>query len=73
VKPSFLSLQAELVDTEDKVQAARRFYNGGVREFNTKIQVFPNNLFARNLGFTQREFFEVENAAAIAEPPRVQF
>jgi LemA protein len=70
---SFLSLQAELVDTEDKVQAARRFYNGGVREFNTKIQVFPNNLFARNLGFTQREFFEVENAAAIAEPPRVQF
>ncbi len=70
---SFLSLQAELVDTEDKVQAARRFYNGGVREFNTKIQVFPNNLFAKNLGFTQREFFEVENAAAIAEPPRVQF
>ncbi|THG36200.1 LemA family protein [Glaciibacter flavus] len=70
---NFLQLQAELVDTEDKVQAARRFYNGGVRELNTKIQVFPNNVFARRLGFGEREFFEVTDAAAIAEPPRVQF
>ncbi|GAA2066396.1 MULTISPECIES: LemA family protein [Leifsonia] len=70
---NFLRLQADLVDTEDKIQASRRFYNGGVREFNTKIKVFPNNLFARRLGFTEREFFEVENLAAIAEPPRVQF
>jgi LemA protein len=70
---NFLQLQAELVDTEDKVQASRRFYNGGVRELNTKIRVFPNNIFARNLGFTEREFFEVADAAAIAEPPRVQF
>ena len=63
----------ELVDTEDKIQASRRFYNGGVRELNTKIKVFPNNLFARNLGFNEREFFEVVDGAAIAEPPRVQF
>jgi len=70
---NFLQLQAELVDTEDKIQASRRFYNGGVRELNTKIKVFPNNLIARRLGFGEREFFEVEDAAAIAEPPRVQF
>lgn len=70
---NFLQLQAELVDTEDKIQAARRFYNGGVREFNTKIQIFPNTLFARRLGFTEREFFEVDEPAAISEPPRVQF
>lgn len=70
---NFLQVQHSLVDTEDKVQAARRFYNGGVRELNTKIKVFPNNLFARGLGFTEREFFEVADGAAIAEPPRVQF
>lgn len=70
---NFLSLQSELVDTENKVQAARRFYNGGVRELNTKIRVFPNNAFAKRLGFTSAEFFDVADAAAIAEPPRVQF
>jgi len=66
-------MQQAVVDTEDKIQASRRFYNGGVRELNTKIKVFPNNLFARNLGFTEREFFEVVDGAAIAEPPRIQF
>ena len=70
---NFLHLQGELVDTEDKIQASRRFYNGGVRELNTKIKTLPNNLFARNLGFTAHDFFEVSDAAAIAEPPRVQF
>jgi LemA protein len=70
---NFLQLQGELVDTEDKIQAARRFFNGGVRELNTKINVFPNTLFVRGLGFTEREFFEVSDSAAIAEPPRVQF
>jgi len=70
---NFLQLQGELVDTEDKIQASRRFYNGGVRELNTKIKTFPNNVFAKRLGFTAREFFEVADAAAIAEPPRVQF
>lgn len=70
---NFLQLQGELVDTEDKIQASRRFYNGGVRELNTKIKVFPNTLFVRSLGFTERDFFEVADAASIAEPPRVQF
>ncbi|TQO19276.1 LemA protein [Rhodoglobus vestalii] len=70
---NFLQLQGELVDTEDKVQASRRFYNGGVRELNTKIKLFPNTLFVRGLGFTERDFFEVADAASIAEPPRVQF
>ena len=70
---NFLQLQSELVDTENKIQAARRFYNGGVREFNTKIQVLPNNIVAGMFGFVSREFFEVEDSAAIAEPPRIQF
>ncbi|MCU1526092.1 MAG: hypothetical protein JWO18_2986 [Microbacteriaceae bacterium] len=70
---NYLQLQGELVDTEDKIQASRRFYNGGVREMNTKVKTFPNTLFVRNLGFTEREFFEVADSAAIAEPPRVQF
>jgi len=70
---NFLQVQHALVDTEDKIQAARRYYNGGVRELNTKIKVFPNNLFARGLGFSEREFFEVADSAAISEPPRVQF
>ena len=70
---NFLRLQADLVDTEDKIQASRRFYNGGVRELNTKIKVFPNSIFAKRLGFSARDFFEVSDVAAIAEPPRVQF
>jgi LemA protein len=70
---NFLQLQGELVDTEDKIQASRRFYNGGVREFNTKIKVFPNNMWAKNLGFGERAFFDVADAASIQEPPRVQF
>lgn len=70
---NFLQLQSELVDTENKIQASRRFYNGGVREYNTKIQVFPNTLFARGMGFTEREFFEVDDVASISEPPRIQF
>ena len=57
---NFLELQRELTDTEDKIQAARRFYNGNVRDFNTKIQVFPTNVFAGMLNFTSREFFAAE-------------
>lgn len=57
---NFLELQRELTDTEDKIQAARRFYNGNVRDFNTKIQVFPTNIFAGMLNFTKREFFAAE-------------
>lgn len=70
---NFLQLQGELSDTEDKIQAARRFYNGGVREFNTKILVFPNSMWAKRLGFGKRDFFDVADAAALQEPPRIQF
>lgn len=70
---NFLDLQGALVDTENKIQASRRFYNGGVREYNTKIQLFPNTLFVRAMGFKEREFFEVEDLAAISEPPRIDF
>ncbi|MFH1781206.1 MAG: LemA family protein [Patescibacteria group bacterium] len=59
---NFLKLQDELSDTENKIQASRRFYNGVVRDFNIKIQVFPNNLVAGMLGFNKRDFFEVEDA-----------
>ncbi len=70
---NFLQLQAELVDTEDKIQAARRFYNGNVRDFNIKLQVFPTNLFAQMLGFTHRDFFGVENQAEVDKPVEVKF
>ena len=70
---NFLQLQGELVDTEDKVQAARRFYNGGGGELNTKIKRVPNNIFASNLGFGERDFFEVDNPEAIADAPRIKF
>jgi len=67
---NFKELQAELVDTEDKIQASRRFYNGAVRELNIKVKTFPTILFARMLGFSEREFFELEEAErAEAEKP----
>ncbi len=59
---NFLKLQDELSDTENKIQAARRFYNGLVRDFNTKLQVFPTNIIAGKLGFSSRDFFEIEEA-----------
>ncbi|MEY2815439.1 MAG: hypothetical protein RJA78_15 [Actinomycetota bacterium] len=70
---NFLGLQSELSDTEDKIMAARRFYNGGVRELNTKIKVWPNSFFAKSLGFPERAFFEVADRAAIAEAPEIKF
>lgn len=72
---NFRALQDELVDTEDKIQAARRFYNGSARDLNIKVQTFPTNLFAGMLGFKTREFFEVEEAeaAAINKPTEVKF
>lgn len=68
---NFLELQRELSDTENKIQAARRFYNGNVRDFNIKIQKFPNTLVAGTLGFKKRDFFEVEEEAR--EPVKVSF
>lgn len=70
---NFLQLQQELVDTEDKIQASRRFYNGGVRDFNTKIQTFPSNIIAGMFSFQAREFFEVEDRAAVENPVEVSF
>jgi LemA protein len=70
---NFQQLSAEITDTEDKIQASRRFYNGGVRDLNTKIQTFPDNIFAAMFGFKQREFFEVEDRAAVEQAPEVKF
>lgn len=67
---NFVELQQELVDTEDKIQASRRFYNGGVRDLNTKIQTFPSNIVAAMFSFKNREFFELEDEEmAKAEKP----
>ena len=70
---NFLSLQNELVDTEDKIQASRRFYNGGVRDLNTKIDMFPSNIIAGIFNFTKREFFEVDDMASVEKPVEVSF
>lgn len=72
---NFKALQDELTDTEDKIQASRRFYNGSARDLNTKIKVFPTNIFAGMLGFKPRQFFEVPEGeqAAIAQPTNVKF
>ena len=69
---NFLSLQGDLTDTEDKIQAARRFYNGNVRDYNTKLQTFPTNLFASMLGFATKTFFDDSNKD-IQNPVNVQF
>lgn len=69
---NFAKLQDELSDTENKIQAARRFYNGNVRDFNTRLQQFPTNIFASWLGFTSREFFAVENEGE-KQPVAVKF
>lgn len=69
---NFLELQRELTDTEDKIQAARRFYNSNVLELNTKTEVFPSNIVAGLFKFQKSEFFETQNAAE-KEPVKVQF
>ncbi len=69
---NFLQLQADLTDTENKIQASRRFYNSAVRALNIKVQVFPTNLFAGLLGFKSRDFFEVDNQAQVEEVPEVK-
>lgn len=69
---NFMELQRELRDTEDKIQAARRFYNTNVRDLNIKIESFPVNIVANALRFTKMNFFEIEEAAA-KEPVKVSF
>ncbi|HSX32216.1 MAG TPA: LemA family protein [Candidatus Saccharimonadales bacterium] len=73
---NFQALQAELTDTEDKIMASRRFYNGSVRDFNTKRKVFPTNIFAGMLGFNKdKEYFELDDSevATANKPVDVNF
>lgn len=69
---NFLELQRELSDTENKIQSARRFYNGNVRDLNTSIERFPSNIIAGMFKFEKREFFELEEEAA-RQPVEVKF
>lgn len=69
---NFLELQKELVNTEDRIQAARRFFNGNVRDLNTRVEVFPSNLIASLFHFSPESFFEVESAV-VREPVDVSF
>ena len=71
---NFQALQAELSDIENKIAAARRFFNNSVQEYNTGIQQFPAALFAAALGFSQRPFFDVgEERAVVEKAPQVKF
>lgn len=72
---NFAQLQAELTDTEDKIQASRRFYNGSARDLNIKVQTFPTNIFAGMLGFKKREFYELDEAEneKVQKPTDVKF
>lgn len=69
---NFVTLQTQLAEIEDTLQSARRYYNGSVRDLNTKIEAFPYNLIAKMFNFTPREFFEVANASE-REPVKVSF
>jgi LemA protein len=66
---NFMALQNELTDTENKIQAARRFYNGNVRDLNIKVDAFPSNLIAKMFNFGKMEFFELSGGEAAARQP----
>lgn len=72
---NFKELQKQLQDVEDKIQAARRFYNSGAKELNIKMKIFPSNVFAKQLGFKTRDYFKVkdEESAKIKDAPKVKF
>jgi len=70
---NFLALQNELSDTENKIQAARRFYNANVRDLNTSIEKFPSNLVAGTFGFSKKEFFDLGDNDAAQNPVTVKF
>ncbi len=70
---SFTNLQNELSDTENKIQAARRFYNGNVRDLNIKVETFPSNLIAGIFHFTKQEFFQLEENSVEKQPVAVKF
>ncbi len=69
---SFVALQAQLAETEDRIAAARRFYNGNVRALNTRVEAFPSSVIASAFHFSKADYFEVEDAAVRA-PVQVQF
>ncbi len=71
---NYLALQSELSDTENKIQAARRFYNSNIMAYNTKIQTVPTNMIAKQFNFTEKEFFELtEGEEAARNPVEVKF
>ncbi|MBI3589541.1 MAG: LemA family protein [Candidatus Liptonbacteria bacterium] len=70
---NFAKLQEELSDTENKIQAARRFYNGNVRDFNTKVETFPSNLIANLFHFAPKEFFDIDEKGPEGQPVQVKF
>lgn len=70
---NFLELQRELSDTENKIQAARRFYNGNVRDMNTAMQVFPGSIIASVFGFKSADFFDLDDNSPAQEPVAVKF
>ncbi len=70
---NFLQLQGELSDTENKIQAARRFYNGNVRDLNASVGMFPGNVIAGMFHFTKMDYFQLEAGSAEKEPVAVKF
>ncbi len=70
---NFIELQRELSDTENKIQAARRFYNGTVKDFNTKVQSVPSNIVAKMFGFKNAEFFDLADNDVAQQPVEVKF
>jgi LemA protein len=70
---NFLELQRELSDTENKIQAARRFYNTNVRDLNIALESFPSNVIGKTFNFTAEEYFELEDKSEAREPVKVQF
>lgn len=70
---NFLELQRELSDTENKIQAARRFYNSNVRDFNTRTDVFPSSIIAKFFSFGTKEYFDIPDDGAESQPVQVQF
>lgn len=70
---NFAQLQTELSDTENKIQAARRFYNGNVRDLVTKLQQFPSNVIGNMFNFKEMEYFEIEEGSEEKEPVKVSF
>jgi len=70
---NFIELQRELSDTENKIQASRRFYNTNVMELNTSVESFPGNIIAGTFGFKKEEFFDLDETPAQREPVKVAF